>query len=508
MPDASATSIQPRFETTRDQANWVWTIWDAYVDEMPPWGSQGRADKLIEFSKAEPILSGALASMVSKAISLDWQIEGGRNRVRRYQEILAEAEAGQGWSFFLDRLLQDYLATDVGGVAELGRDGPNGPVVGLFNLDAGTVTLTGNSATPLRYQPRLATGGLSGRWFPLAPGDFGRIVDMPSTQEHRFGLGYCAVSRALKAARVLLALYNYDEERLADMPLPGIVAITGMTQAEVKAAFDLYKASRAAKEQATFKGLLWLAAQSSPINPIKVDFTPFAGIPEGFDREQAITHYVYTLSLDFGVDVREFWPASQTGATKAEAEVQAQKAKGKGFGRMLASVERMVNWDVLPEGLGFRFDQQDSEDDLLRESVRAAAIGNVRRLWEPAMGAAEGIITTDEARRWLVELDAAPDWLFATDEVTAHGDANVIDDNEPEPAETPERAEPVAEKARRARLAPGEDFVAIDKAGNVRTLWTSRRLFAVPNWPRRARPEVGQGADPFGISRTLTTAYP
>jgi len=502
--NSAVTSIQPRFETTRDQANWLWTIWDAYAgDAIPPWGSSGRTDKLIEFSKAEPILSGALASMVSKAISLDWQIEGGRNRVRRYQEILAEAEAGQGWSFFLDRLLQDYLVTDLGGVVELGRQGPGGPVVGLFNLDAGTLALTGNADFPLRYQPRLASGGLSGRAVPLAPSDFGRIVDMPSTQEHRFGLGFCAVSRALKAARVLLALYNYDEERLADMPLPGIVAITGMTQTEVKAAFDLYKASREAKEQTTFKGLLWLAAQASPINPIKVDFTPFAGIPEGFDREQAVTHYVYTLSLDFGVDVREFWPASQTGATKAEAEVQAQKAKGKGFGRMLASVERMINWDVLPEGLAFRFDQQDSEDDLLREGVRAAAVDNVRKLWEPAMGAGAGIITTDEARRWLVELDAAPDWLHATDQVTAHGDANTLDDAEAQPA----AAEPVAEKARRAGLAAGEDFVRIDRAGDIRTLWTSRQVFAVPNWPRRARAEVGQD-DPFGIRSTLTTTYP
>jgi hypothetical protein len=93
----------------------------------------------------------------------------------------------------------------------------------------------------------------------------------------------------------------------------------------------LYNARREAKQQTTFKGLLWLAAQSSPINPIDVRLTPFAGIPESFDRQWAVNQYVYTLSLDFGVDVREFWPASQTGATKAEAEIQAQKP-GKASG--------------------------------------------------------------------------------------------------------------------------------------------------------------------------------
>ena len=66
---------------------------------------------------------------------------------------------------------------------------------------------------------------------------------------------------------------------------------------------------RESKEQVTFKGLLWLAAQGSPINPIDAKLTSFASLPEGFDKEKTITLYVYTLSLDFGVDVREFWPS-------------------------------------------------------------------------------------------------------------------------------------------------------------------------------------------------------
>lgn len=486
MPDTA--SKQPRLNNTRELTTaGIWTVWEDYTageNVVPPWGSPGRTAKLREAWRAEPILAGAVSSLVQKATSLDWQITGGRNRVRRYRDMLAEAEDSAGWTFYIERNLQDYLTTDLGGFTELARQGAAGPVTGIYNVDAACVALTGSRTTPVRYFPSLATGQGSGKSIPWGPLDYSRIVDLPSPDEARFGLGFCAVSRALKAAKILLALYNYEDERLRDMPLPGIVSITGMTQEEVKAAFALYDAKRRAKEQTTFKGVLWLAAQSSPINPIQIGFTPFAGLPEGFDREQVITQYVYMLSLDFGVDVREFWPASQTGATKAEAEIQHQKAKGKGFGRMISAVERGINWDVLPHGLEFLFDQRDSEDDLLRETIRERAIGNVRKLWEPTM-AGEGIINTEEARRWLVEMGAAPDWLAETDQTTMYGSANVDEVTD----------EVVTEKARRAGLEPGEDLVSINAAGEVVTVWSSRKSFYVADWPVG---EAGEQGSPCG----------
>ena len=544
MP-TTTQSAQPRLRNTKEVSPFVWTVWEELAtDAVPEWGNPGRAQKLRDFARTEPILSGAIASMTQKAGSLNWQITGGRNRVSRYRELLAEAEDGKGWTFLLSRWLQDYLGTDTGGILELARQGKRGPVDGVYNVDAAQCLLTGSVETPVRYFPDLTTGVPgAGRSIPWGPLDFLRIVDLPTAEERRFGLGFCAVSRALKAAKILLALYNYEEERLSDMPLPGIAAITGMTQEEVKAAFDLYAARRDARQQTTFKGVLWLAAQSSPINPIEVNFTPFANLPDGFDRETVVTHYVYVLALDFGVDVREFWPASQTGATKAEAEVQAQKAKGKGFGIMLASVERALNWNVLPEGLEFLFDQKDSEDDLLREQVRAAAIANVKTLWQPAPGAgageqggggaeespsgelrqggdaleeqaaalvekaaaaaggggASGIITTAEARRWLVELNAVPDWIAETTQTTMHGDSQAEEDTALESRTTAA----IAEKARRAGLEAGEDFVMLNRAGEVATLWSSRRVYDLGGGEWRAlherieEREAAQAQGPF-----------
>ena len=108
------------------------------------------------------------------------------------------------------------------------------------------------------------------------------------------------------------------------------------------------------------------------------------------------------------MDAREFWPATQSGATKGEAEVQAQKAKGKGFGRMLTNMERALNWHVMPSDCEFGFDRQDDDADLAQAILHNQLAKNVRLLWEPASATGQGIVTTEEARRLLERLRTDP----------------------------------------------------------------------------------------------------
>lgn len=511
-------SQQPRLATTQETLPYMLSMWQ-HTDDIPDWGNYGRAAKLREFARMEPILAGALSSMVSKACSLDWQVVGGRNRVKRYQELLAEAEDGKGWQSILTRWVQDYLNTDQGGFLELARDGQSGPVAGLYHLDAECMGFTGSVSYPLRYTPKLTNGKLDKRnGIKFAPTDFARIADMESPDESKLTLGWCAVSRAVKAARILLALYNYDEEKLADMPMPGLVTVTGLTMDELAAAFALYQAHRDDKKQAIFKGLLWLASQSSPLQPIDAKLVSFANLPENFNREETFSLYIYTLALVFGVDAREFWPATQSGATKGEAEVQAQKAKGKGFGQLLAAVERAINWNVLPDGIEFAFDRRNDDDDLAREIWRAQVYKNIRSLWEPA-STGQGLITTEEARALLVESQAVPDWLAPDEDITLHSLDRTLPSAEgsdlptpmDEEAEDQAKADEIAgqtqtqpannsnplsqepgparnaarnltnavQKCIRAGLDRNEDVVALSLSGREQVLWTSRKQIKV-----------------------------
>ena len=186
---SESNSQQPRLHNTTDAVQYLLTIWQNTADDMPAWGSTGRAAKLREFARTEPILSGALSSMVSKAMSLDWQIGGGRNRAKQYQELLNEAEDGKGWTKLLSRWVQDYLNTDQGGFVGLARSGTVGPVTGLYHLDSECVGLTGNVNYPIVYTPKLASGKLNkGGSVRFAPQDYAHIVDMMSPDEAKYGL--------------------------------------------------------------------------------------------------------------------------------------------------------------------------------------------------------------------------------------------------------------------------------------------------------------------------------
>jgi len=464
----AAKSVQPRIgNTTESAANYIFMQWDASASSVPPWGSPGRVALLREHARTEPILSGAVSSMLAKLATLQTEVVGGRNRVARWRDVLAYAEDGQGWGYFLKRWAGDYFITDIGGVVELAREGRDGPVGALYNFDSATLDLTGDAEHPVNYTPKV-TGRGKKAVVPLRRGDYARIVDTPSTDELKFGLGFSAVSRALRVSNTLLALYRYEDEKLSDMPLPGLVTITGMTMDEVKEAMELYKAKNESREKLTFRDVLWLASSGSAFSPIEAKITSFAGLPEAFNRTEVITLYVYTLALDFGVDVREFWPASQTGATKAEAEIQDEKARGKGFGQAVQEIERTLNFYVLPDGIEFKFIRPSNDEDLLRAQINQVEVTTVRSLWEPA-GTGAGVITTAEARRWLLERGTVPEWLTPAlpPELTVQ--------TPPDGAVSGGQVIGYAQKAAAAGLGPGEDLVVVDVvSGDTHTLWSSR----------------------------------
>jgi hypothetical protein len=499
----STASVQPRFaidEDAIDRAAGYLLTWiqQRKEDVIPEWGSSDRAAYMDEFIRGESILAGALSTMVSKVVSLDFKVVGGRNRAAAGHELVSLANDGMGWDSFISMYAQDYWATDLGGVAELGygNDSYTGAVKGIYNLDSHRCTWVKNH---IIYNPVEAPG----RSVKLKPEQFMRIVDMPSPREAHFGLGYCAASRAMMSARVLWMLHRYEQERLSDLPPQGIVTASGITMPELEEAMQLFKNKELSKNNLIFKGVLWLASTMSPQSNVDVKIVPFSTLPEHFDRRDLVSTYIATLALDFGVDVREFWPMSAGPLGSAtEAQVQAEKAKGKGFGRAISSIERAISWNLLPEGVDFSFDNTDSEGDLLAEQIRATKINNVRALWTPAtfdaMGQPYAIITRDEARRLLVELEALPSWVSLSDtDVVLHSTSTGDTGPQPDAADVASTAaattllenKALQEATQKAQLGPGEPYVSINKSGRVDVLW-STRTYSIPSPNISARKEM------------------
>ncbi len=365
-------SIQPQYHENEEPFVFISSFAQA-SDNLPVWGSVGRGKALRDLYPTEPILCGAVSSMVQKMTAMSWVIRGRRNSARKAAQLLYGANDGAGWYDLVEKTAQDYYVLDIGGLWELGRTGSEvGPIAGLFHLDGGRCFMRRNRDRPLVYFPD------NGQELHLRRDDFVKFTSMPSPNESMNGLGRSAVSRAARAAKVLTTLYKYDDEQLLDMPPKGLAMITGMTGTQVRNAITQYKEDRERGGQATFPGVLWLAS----VQNVDAKMLPFSNLPEQFDREVVVTLYVYTLALNFGVDAREFWPATVTGATKADALVQAQKAKGKGTAELMTAVERAINFRLLPEGVYFQFDFQDDEEDRLRAEINQMRVATVMAMYQ------------------------------------------------------------------------------------------------------------------------------
>lgn len=390
--------------------------------------------------KDEPILSGAVYSMSAKMSALEWMIIGGRTVSKKYARMFSSAAhmGGYSWDGFISATCQDFYTTNRGIFWETPRNGNPiyGKLADLGHVDALSCTLTGNSKRPVWY-----VSELTGQVVKFKPGEFIHFASMPSARERMLGSGFCAVARALKAARLLIGMRNYDIEKLNNLPPEGVAAVSGMTYEELMDAFTLWQTERKKNDSLTFPQVLWLLS-SVPGAEVKVDIQSFSQLPESFDRDKVITQYVNLIALVFGVDAREFWPISTSSmGTASESEIQHLKAKGKGHGEFISMVERHINGE-LEEGVDFEFDTQDIDEDLKAATVAKAWIDAYLPLLgqgaggkqpaptapaagmpgqNPQGGSAPAndveIITKDELKRLLADKGVLPDYMVSDDRI-------------------------------------------------------------------------------------------
>jgi len=162
---------------------------------------------------------------------------------------------------------------------------------------------------------------------------------------------------------------RFQQEKLGSRPPRGIILVRkGATAQEIMTAFYLANEQNDNAGLSRFAKLVCLAPRGGR-GELDVDILDLASLPDGFNEETSTTLGMYTIALAFGVDARELWPATVSGATKADAMIQHLKARGKGQGQILASIERQINWKFLPPSLHFEFDFQDDEQDALHADI-------------------------------------------------------------------------------------------------------------------------------------------
>ena len=409
-------SIQKRAEGLGVLAggNFADTMWFVrqYDDTLvAPWWSEQRDVDLRSFvlRDGNDILQGAISSLIKKIKALPWFLEGPDRVVNRYQSILANSEFGQGWSILLSKVLYDYLTQDKGAFVEFigaGKlDGPiTGPVLGMAHLDAAMCQLTGDPVYPVLYRNPKAEK----KQHKLHATRVGHIVDTPSPNEIMNNIGFCSTSRVIASSQVLLKLAQYKNEKLDDLPEAGLLLFNNLMPIKWEDARKTYQMGRRRLAQDIWSPIMTLFG-IDPAQPVTAQLISFANLPEHFNERESIDIYVNIVALGFGVDTREFWPMSggQLG-TATETQVMHQKAKGKGPGEIISSIERLINWHILPENVTFKFDVQDDEEDALRATVNRTKTDTIMTMWKPP-GAAEmaagavSPVTSVEIRQMLAD---------------------------------------------------------------------------------------------------------
>lgn len=396
----------------------MWSIAGTRND-APAWWSKTRDEWLVDFVRkaGNDILAGAVSTMTAKIEATSWYVEGPVLMAEAYRDsLLYGSNFGAGWSPMVSQLVQGYFNRDGGGLLEFQRASigeHDKPALCFSHLDESKCQFSGNPEWPVYYDD-----GEKVR--KLHRSQVARLTDMPSGREEDKGVGVCAVSRSIATAMILMDIVRYKRERLSDLPPAGILFLSNLTDYQWEDVITRYDSRQRNEGKFVWRDIM-VVCGVDPSYPVSGELFETSRLPEHYDDKTATEIAVYTFSLAFRTDPREFWPVSSGPlGTATEATIQHRKAKAKGEGVVFTAIERMLNSPHgLPRPVHFRFDYRDDEDDKMAAEIAHQRLKNIRLMWEssPNRGMVEGeinegMISTEEARQLMIHWHLVPPKLI------------------------------------------------------------------------------------------------
>lgn len=351
------------------------------ADEMEQWGRNPklRDRQLREFIPIEPVFNSALGIVMARNAAFSWKLEGPPRKTANMQRLLQQADFGAGWAAFMARVSVDLYTQDHGAFIEVIRAGKSetSEVVGIAHLDAQRCYPTGVPEEPVVYQDRNGAYHRM-KWYQCI-----QLLEMPSTYEGMPGLQYSALTRMLRAVRIMRDVSIYLSEKIGGRNARTITAIKGVTPAQVDAAWET------ARVKADMAGLLRfgppiIVGSTDPKADVGFATLDLASVPDGFSMEEMNKWYISQIAMAFLEDYQTFAPLPGGGlGTSTQSEVLHQKSRGKGPGLFQKIIAEAINWTVLPQDVEFQWDEQDAEADgqeaanaLQRATERATRINS------------------------------------------------------------------------------------------------------------------------------------
>lgn len=323
--------------------------------------SRVRDSWLRKFVHNEQFLLGVLNKVISLDVNRTFEVVGGRNQTIRVYNRLTNSQWGRGWRYLKMLTARDYYNTDMGAITELETDGQNGPLVSLYHVDSARCRLTGNPEWPLAYYPQKGKKQLwRDDWFY-------RITSMPNPAEDYNELGYCAISRCVKMAQIMIAIVEYDLEKLGHLAPRGILFIESenLTQEAWNEAAEVRKQITVGKTgNEYFDNIMVLVDEA-----IKGDLLALSKLPDNFDQMEFMDAMMKGYALSFGRDAGLFWNVDRGNfGGDGEAQIQYERAtRAGGLDYAVSDQEQLQKH--LPDSVLFQYEQDDTRGKILKAEL-------------------------------------------------------------------------------------------------------------------------------------------
>lgn len=375
MPDINALTSKSFESNVTDSVDGAYTLmqWLGGIGStLPPWWSASRDIKLRQFVHASDHVSGVTNSMICKVCSIPFAVIPKDKTIDRHvaqaeertDNLVNASEFYRGWNVLMAKGLFDYYCTDNGLFLQVLGSGPSdGPIIGwpfgLAHLDSAHCLRTSNPEFPVIYTNTV------GKRYKI---HYTRVIEMssmPSSDVAMNGVGFCATSRMVNVAQSLIDIAVYEQEKMGSRP-PRILLYGSYISG--KQILEAFQAANIQMSQEQLTRYARVIAVGNPNREMKLDKLDLASVPDGFNKDQSTKLAMAVMALAHGVAFREFFPATITGATKADAEVQHNDAKDK-WAEVIQRLQRQLNQKFLPPHLEFKFDYRNGEDNQLSATV-------------------------------------------------------------------------------------------------------------------------------------------
>lgn len=403
---------------------------------------------LDNFARSEPMLASAVYAMCTRISGLNYALNGPPRAKKLAADLLKNPGLGDNLRTTVQKSISDLHTADNGVFWELLRagnplsDAGNRPVLGFAHLDSRQCWRSFDPEFPVWY-----TNPITHDIRKLHKSRVIMSSDNPRPTELARGIGFCATSRVLRMTRIFRDMETFLSEKIGGRFNRAIGTVSGVTPKQLKDALIQNNEVADAKGYVVYKDIPFLVSPNMEKgNEIKLMVQDLASIPDGFEFKSDADIYAYILAFCFGVDAREFWPATSSGATKADATVQNMKARGKGIGNDIETIEDMVR-QCLPDTVSFEYDFTDDDQDKMEADIHQVkamthqvyvTIGAITGQEARALAIADGVLDGDVLQNSSVPLtsDDNTDIPDNTD-LPNTSDANTNMPNSPDSTDLP-----------------------------------------------------------------------